>query len=119
MLIIEDNAFIALDLEAQLQDLGCEVVGTAVTASQAIEIARRTLPDLALVDLQLADGSRGQDAAQVLRSELNVTSIILSGSLHAVTEEERLNIRPIAMLSKPVLPHELGGVVSGYQDRRH
>ena len=58
VLIIEDNALIALDLETQMEDLGCDVVGVAVTAAQAIDTARRTLPDLALVDLQLADGSR-------------------------------------------------------------
>ena len=115
VLIIEDNALIALDLETQMEDLGCDVVGVAVTAAQAIDTARRTLPDLALVDLQLADGSRGQDAALVLRSELDVAYIILSGSLHSVIEEERLAIRPLAMLSKPVLPHELGDVVSRYQ----
>ena len=115
VLIIEDNALIALDLETQMEDLGCDVVGVAVTAAQAIDTARRTLPDLALVDLQLADSSRGQDAALVLRSELDVACIILSGSLHSVTEEERLAIRPLAMLSKPVLPHELGDVVSRYQ----
>ena len=115
VLIIEDNALIALDLETQMEDLGCDVVGVAVTAAQAIDTARRTLPDLALVDLQLADGSRGQDAALVLRSALDVACIILSGSLHSVTEEERLAIRPLAMLSKPVLPHELGDVVSRYQ----
>ena len=115
VLIIEDNALIALDLETQMEDLGCDVVGVAVTAAQAIDTARRTLPDLALVDLQLADGSRGQDAALVLRSELDVAYMILSGSLHSVTEEERLAIRPLAMLSKPVLPHELGDVVSRYQ----
>ena len=115
VLIIEDNALIALNLETQMEDLGCDVVGVAVTAAQAIDTARRTLPDLALVDLQLADGSRGQDAALVLRSELDVAYMILSGSLHSVTEEERLAIRPLAMLSKPVLPHELGDVVSRYQ----
>lgn len=118
VLIIEDNAFIALDLETQLEDLGCDVVGTAVTAAQAIETARRTTPDLAFVDLQLADGSRGQDAALVLRTELDVACIMLSGSLLSVNEEQRTTIRPLAMLSKPVLPHELRGVVTRYQERR-
>ena len=37
VLIIEDNALIALDLETQMEDLGCDVVGVAVTAAQAID----------------------------------------------------------------------------------
>lgn len=111
ILIVEDNIFIALDLEAQLEELGCETIGIAVTSDAAIEAARRTKPDLAFIDLQLAGASRGQDVATVLRVEMNVPSVILSGSVHSVTAEERATIRPLAMLSKPVLPHELRTVV--------
>tara|TARA_R100001126_G_scaffold37524_1_gene20927 strand:- start:133 stop:903 length:771 start_codon:yes stop_codon:yes gene_type:complete len=49
------------------------------------------------------------------RSTRWTNSPAVSGSLHSVTDEERLAIRPLAMLSKPVLPHELGDVVSRYQ----
>lgn len=107
ILIVEDNIFIALDLEAQLSEMGHQVVGIAVTAAAAIETARTAGPGLAIVDLQLADGSRGQDAAAVMRAEMDIPSVIVSGSLQAVTEEDRAAIRPLAMLSKPLLPDEL------------
>ena len=112
VLIIEDNALIALDLETQMEDLGCDVVGVAVTAAQAIATARRTLPDLALVDLQLADGSRGQDAALVLRSELDVA--------HNPGEVARRHrggttCDPSWRCFRSRAPHELGDVVSRYQ----
>lgn len=111
VLVTEDNILIALDLEAQLEAMGCQVVGIAVTADAAIEIARNEKPKLAIVDLKLANGSRGQDAARVLRVELGIPSIILSGSLHSLTLEERDIICPIAMLSKPTLPGELQSAV--------
>ena len=53
ILIVEDDAFIAIDLEDQVVALNHEVVGTAPTARQAIEKARATQPDLALMDLRL------------------------------------------------------------------
>ncbi|MGR3495896.1 response regulator [Citreimonas sp.] len=111
VLIIEDNIFIALDLELQITGMGHAAVGIAATENAAIEMARDTAPDLAIVDLQLADGSRGQDAALVLRKEMQVPSIIVSGSLHQVTDAERSAIRPLAMLHKPLLPDELRRVL--------
>jgi CheY-like chemotaxis protein len=113
ILIAEDNVFIALDLASQFEALGCEVVGTAVTSGDAIKAARANPPDLAIVDLQLANGTRGQDAALVLRTEFGVPCVILSGSVHSLTAEERAAIRPIALLSKPVLPHELRRLAEG------
>jgi CheY-like chemotaxis protein len=111
LLIVEDNIFIALDLEAQIVEMGHEVVGIAATADAAIAMSRKERPDLAIVDLQLAGGSRGEQAALVLRSEMDVPSIIVSGSLHQVTDEEKAAIRPVAMLSKPLLPNELRRVI--------
>ncbi|HDZ38512.1 MAG TPA: response regulator [Marinobacter sp.] len=111
VLVIEDNIFIALDLEGQLEEMGHDVVGIAATATKAIEMALKSVPDLAIVDLQLADGSRGQDAAFVLRAEMDIPSIIVSGSMHQVTDEERAAIRPLVMLSKPLLSGELGRAI--------
>ncbi len=111
VLVVEDNIFIALDLEGQLEEMGHEVVGIAATATKAIEMSRESVPDLAIVDLQLADGSRGQDAALALRAEMDIPSIIVSGSLHKVTDDERAAIRPLAMLSKPLLSRELGRAI--------
>ena len=111
ILVVEDNVFIAFDLEAQIQEMGHEVVGIAMTASSAMEMTREHRPDLAIVDLQLADGSRGQDAAEYMRSTFEIPSIIVSGSLHHVTEDERAVIQPVAMLSKPLLPNELRQVI--------
>jgi AmiR/NasT family two-component response regulator len=111
VLIVEDNVFIALDLEAQILEMGHVVIGIATTASAAIEKSREASPDLAIVDLQLADGSRGQDAALVLREEMQVPSVLVSGSLDQVTDAEKSAIWPLAMLPKPLLPNELRRVL--------
>ncbi|MEL7213863.1 MAG: response regulator [Pseudomonadota bacterium] len=112
--IVEDNAIIALDLSGQMEDLQHEIVGIATTADKAISIAEAMQPDLAIVDLQLADGSRGQDAAIYLRTELGIPSILLSGSLHLLTDDEHLSIEPLAMLPKPMQPHELENAIRSY-----
>ena len=59
VLIVEDEALVALELEELLLDEGFEVVGSAANAAQAIDLGRRHRPDLALLDLNLADGLTG------------------------------------------------------------
>lgn len=66
VLIIEDETFIAMDIEALVESLGHRVIGVARTHSEAIALARRQRPGLILADIQLADGSSGLDAVNEL-----------------------------------------------------
>lgn len=59
MLIVEDEFLIALDMEAALEDAGYSVCGIAATQAEALNLARTHRPDVALVDLHLADGVTG------------------------------------------------------------
>lgn len=67
VLIVEDEILIALDTEAALLDAGHEPVGIATTRDEAIRCLDEK-PDVALVDLQLADGLTGPDIAAELVS---------------------------------------------------
>ena len=62
VLIIEDEAVIAMDLETMMSDLGYSVIGVARTETGALDIASREPFDLILSDIQLADNSSGIDA---------------------------------------------------------
>jgi DNA-binding response OmpR family regulator len=61
ILIVEDIALIALDLERIVTELGFEVAGTAWTVDQGIEFARRLDLDAALLDVDL----RGQHSGPI------------------------------------------------------
>ncbi|MCL2430700.1 MAG: response regulator, partial [Alphaproteobacteria bacterium] len=58
-LIIEDEAFIAMQLEGLIEGLGHNVIGVATTHAEAIELSRKNRPGLIISDIQLADGSSG------------------------------------------------------------
>lgn len=62
ILVIEDEAIIALDLESIIADLGHRTTGVARTHQQAVALAQKERPDLILSDIQLADGSSGIEA---------------------------------------------------------
>jgi CheY-like chemotaxis protein len=51
ILIVEDDYFVATALEHDLADAGFEVVGVAVTAEEALHLARLYQPQLAVMDI--------------------------------------------------------------------
>jgi ActR/RegA family two-component response regulator len=63
ILVVEDEALIALELESLLDDLGHVTVGVAGTSAEAIAMGRTTAPDVALVDIHLVDGPIPEDFA--------------------------------------------------------
>jgi DNA-directed RNA polymerase specialized sigma24 family protein len=68
VMIIEDEAVIAMDLEAIVSSMGHSVTGVARTEAGALDLGDRRVPDLILADIQLADGSSGIDAVNELLS---------------------------------------------------
>lgn len=54
-LVAEDSILILLGLEATLEEHGFAVIGPASTVAQAMELAERELPDIAILDVNLHD----------------------------------------------------------------
>lgn len=65
VLVVEDEALVAMLLEDMLAHLGCAVVGTAAQVVPAIQLARTLDFDVALVDLNLA-GASGEPVAEAV-----------------------------------------------------
>jgi DNA-directed RNA polymerase specialized sigma24 family protein len=110
VLIIEDEALIALDLEALLENLGHRVVGVARTRSEAAAIARNRRPGLILADIQLADGSSGLDAVNDLLNMFEVPVIFITAYPERFLTGERPE--PAFLVSKPYQPATVSALVS-------
>lgn len=80
ILIIEDEALVAMELRFVLEDLGHEVVGTAAEAATARDIVRETDVDLALVDIHLSDGPTGIELGRDLAQQDNVTVLYMTAN---------------------------------------
>ncbi len=65
VIVVEDEMMIAMLLEDMLQDLGHTVVGVAGRLEAALELARGTDADLAILDVNLS-GEASFPVAQVL-----------------------------------------------------
>jgi len=65
IVIAEDDQTVAALLEEVLADAGYDVCGSASTVAGAVELCRRCQPDLAVIDVRLADGC-GMDVAAAI-----------------------------------------------------
>ena len=79
ILIVEDEYLVAASLKYLLETMGYEVGGLADNVTSAINEADRTQPQLAFVDIQLANGDSGLDAAAELKKR-GVICIFLTGN---------------------------------------
>jgi CheY-like chemotaxis protein len=66
VLVVEDEALIAMLVEDMIHDSGGEMVGPAAKLSDAVDLARNAQADVALLDLNLG-GALAYPVADVLR----------------------------------------------------
>lgn len=88
VLIVEDEALLLMQLESTIEDEGHDVVGTAMTAGEAISLARLVEPDVAFVDLQLLDGPTGIQVARFLRTSNTVVVFITANATRIPADYE-------------------------------
>jgi DNA-binding LytR/AlgR family response regulator len=77
-IIVEDEIFVALDLERILTDAGYSVVGIAADRSTACDIGRGC--DFAFVDVNLRDGPTGPDIAATLARDHDVKIVFVTAN---------------------------------------
>ncbi|HZH08935.1 MAG TPA: response regulator [Microvirga sp.] len=87
ILIVEDEFLIALELESLLQDAGHDVVGIAASSEEALALGRELSPDLAFVDIHLADGLTGIGVARELSDRHHVTVLFMTANANRIPED--------------------------------
>ena len=102
ILVVEDDALIALDMVGLLEEMGHEVVAEAADACTAWDLAAVGRPDVALVDIRLALNTDGGTLARKLYDELGVRSLFVSGSITEDFRKAMQTIQPLGFLGKPV-----------------
>jgi CheY-like chemotaxis protein len=111
IMIIEDEAIIAMDIEAIVQEMGHDVTGIARTEAEAVDLAKVDTPDLVLSDIQLADNSSGIDAVNRIVARLPEVPVIFITAF-----PERLltgeGPEPAFLISKPYSEDQVRSAVS-------
>jgi CheY-like chemotaxis protein len=111
VLIIEDDALIADDIETIVSGMGHEVTGNADTHAAAVEMALEDEPDLILADVVLADDTSGAEAAREIMSAYNDKPVIfITGHPERLLTGERPE--PAFLIPKPYMHDQVRTAVS-------
>ena len=109
VMIIEDEAIIALHIKSIVQDLGHDIAGVARTRSEAIAMAASTHPELILADISLADGSSGIDAVKDILAVMDVPVIFITAFPERLLTGERPE--PTYLITKPFSPETVTATI--------
>ena len=103
VLIVEDDALQALDLELTLLAAGYDVVGSAADAASGLEMVERLRPDVAALDYRLRDGTSAPVARALARAGCHY--VYVTASREEAAADASLPVAP--MLAKPVDPQAM------------
>ena len=98
LLLVEDEPFIALDLQLLSTSAGHEVVGVADTLESASQLADSVSPDAALVDINLRDGFSGIQVSRMLSGARGVAVGFITGNTEQIPPDFG---GAVAVLEKP------------------
>ena len=104
VLIAEDEALIAMHLEMLVAQLAHEICATARSADEALAHAAMHRPHVTLMDVRLAGGSSGIDAALEMHARYGLRCIFLSGNIDNALRIAVQACDPVDFISKPILP---------------
>ncbi|MBT3225031.1 MAG: PAS domain S-box protein [Deltaproteobacteria bacterium] len=107
ILIVEDEAIIAMELESQLRRLGYEVTSIVDTGDDAINKAEEDRPDLILMDIRLKGDKDGIDTAEVIRNRLGIPAIFSTAYLDQERIERAKITMPFGYVLKPIQERDL------------
>ena len=105
ILIVEDDAIIAMDLESRMKKLGYGVTAIVGYGEQAIEKVKENTPDVVLMDIILKGEIDGIDAAEEIRTQYDIPVIFITG----YADRERLK--------RAKLTYPFGFIIKPFQDK--
>ena len=105
VLIIEDEPVIAMDIAGIVESLGHDVVGVAGRKDEAVDLAKKHVPDLVLADVQLLDGDSGIVTVQEILKSMTAPVIFVTGFPERLLTGD--GMEPAFIVTKPFDPETL------------
>jgi two-component system, response regulator PdtaR len=81
VLIVEDEVLLAEELAFLVREAGLRDVGRAMSSQEALAMAARLTPDLALVDVHLKDGPTGVETARAIVADCGAVVLFMTANV--------------------------------------
>ena len=101
LMVVDDEAVIAMQLEESLAAMGYDVVGTAASGEEAREMAKNVRPDLILMDIVMPGKQDGIVAAEAIKSEMDIPIIFLTAYAEENLVQRAKKVEPMGYIVKP------------------
>ena len=111
ILIVEDDAIVAMTIEDSLHEMGYSVVGRAANANDAIKIAEDEKPDLILMDIRIQGDRDGIEAASEISRAYNIPIIYLTAYADKELLDRAKQTEPYGYIIKPYDERDLQSVI--------
>ena len=87
VLIVEDEMLLAIELEYLVEEVGCHSLGCAMSSDEAVALAGKLHPDLALVDVHLSDGPTGVEVARRIHEDCGGVALFMTANVKRLPED--------------------------------
>ncbi len=111
LMLADDEAVITTQLERRLSTMGYDVVGTASSGEESIDLARELKPAMVLMDIVMPGRLDGIDAAEIIRNELDIPIIFLTAYADDKLIERAKSVEPFGYIVKPFKENEIKATV--------
>src|SRR5919199_4796763 len=111
VLIAEDDPLVAVTLSDQLSELGHTVVAVASDGQEAIDMAKRDRPEIALLDIKMPNVD-GITAAEQIGAELDIPMIMLTAYSDRPLVLRAAEAGALGYLLQPVSAEELAANIA-------
>ena len=106
VLIVEDEALLAMELESLIEEAGHSVVGWAVSSDEAKAMVDTSEADIAFVDIHLSDGPTGLGVAEHIRRSGQPMVVFMTANPKRIPENF---VGAVGVIAKP---YTMNGVMS-------
>jgi len=111
VMIVEDEALVALHIRRELTKLGYTVVGAASNGEQALKMIEEIFPDVVLMDIHIQGEMDGIETAARIPRYLHIPVIFLTGHSEDTTLKRAGDTQAYGYLIKPFLGRELHATI--------
>ncbi|HZB96612.1 MAG TPA: response regulator [Herpetosiphonaceae bacterium] len=118
VLIAEDDPLVAVTLSDQLSELGHTVVAVASDGQEAIDMARREHPEIALLDIKMPNVD-GITAAEQIGAQFDIPMLMLTAYSDRPLVLRAAEAGALGYLLKPISAEELAANISLAMARHH
>jgi PAS domain S-box-containing protein len=101
ILVVDDEATITTQLEERLAVLGYDVVGTASSGKEAVELAEQLRPDMVLMDIVMPGELDGIEAARLIKEKMDIPVVFLTAYGDDRFIDRAMDTAPYGYIIKP------------------